>query len=186
MNGPDAGSTGTSRDRLDGLMPEIYGELRSLAQRAMSSERAGHTLQTTALVHEAYLRLARAKDLDVGCRPQFLALAARVMRQILVDHARARHSAKRGGSAFRVALSEEIPAEGTDGFDVLALDEALDRLAALDAKQVQIVELRFIAGLSVEETAEVIATSPTTVKRESAIARAWLFRELRDGRSRPH
>jgi RNA polymerase sigma-70 factor (ECF subfamily) len=186
VNGSSAGDAGTPRDRLDGLMPEIYAELRRVAQKAMRNERAGHTLQTTALVHEAYLRLARAKDLDVACRPQFLALAARVMRQILVDHARARRSAKRGGSALRVTLSDAIASEPADGFEVLALDQALDRLADLDPKQVQIVELRFIAGLSVEETAEAIETSPTTVKRESAIARAWLFRELRDGRSRPH
>jgi len=172
------------RDRLDGVMPEIYEELRRLAQRAMSGERSGHTLQTTALVHEAYLRLAQVKELDVGSRPQFLSLAARVMRRILVDHARARKSAKRGGDALRVALSDAIADGRGDGFDVLALDEALNRLAALDEKQVRIVELRFIAGLSVEETAELVSASPTTIKRESAMARAWLFRELSDGRAR--
>jgi RNA polymerase sigma factor (TIGR02999 family) len=176
--------SGPGRDRLDGLMPEIYEELRRLAQRAMSGERSGHTLQTTALVHEAYLRLAQVRDLDVASRPQFLALAARVMRRILVDHARARRSAKRGGAALRVTLSDAIADGQADGFDVLALDEALERLGALDEKQVRIVELRFIAGLSVEETAEVLDSSPTTVKRESAMARAWLFRELSDGRSR--
>ena len=183
MSGADRGAPESGRDRLDHLMPEIYEELRRLAQKAMSGERSSHTLQTTALVHEAYLRLAQVEGLRVDSRPQFLALAARVMRRILVDHARARRSAKRGGTAFRVTLSDAIADGQGNGFDVLALDEALNRLAALDEKQVRIVELRFIAGLSVEETAEVIAASPTTVKRESAMARAWLFRELNDGRS---
>lgn len=183
MSGADRGAPESGRDRLDHLMPEIYEELRRLAQKAMSGERSSHTLQTTALVHEAYLRLAQVEGLRVDSRPQFLALAARVMRRILVDHARARRSAKRGGTAFRVTLSDAIADSQGNGFDVLALDEALNRLAALDEKQVRIVELRFIAGLSVEETAEVIAASPTTVKRESAMARAWLFRELSDGRS---
>jgi RNA polymerase sigma factor (TIGR02999 family) len=183
MTEADRGVAASGRDRLDHLMPEIYEELRRLAQKAMSGERSGHTLQTTALVHEAYLRLAQFEGLDVNSRPQFLALASRVMRRILVDHARARRSAKRGGGAFRVTLSDAIADAQGNGFDVLALDEALNRLAALDEKQVRIVELRFIAGLSVEETAEVISASPTTVKRESAMARAWLFRELSDGRS---
>ena len=169
-----------SRQGLDELMPEIYEELRRLAQRAMSREGAGGTLQTTALVHEAYLRLANIKNLDVASRPQFFSLAASMMRRILVDHARARRSAKRGGGAQRVTLSDEIAGESA-GFDLVALDEALDRLAARDEKLVRIVELRFIAGLSVEETAEIVEVSPTTIKRESAMARAWLFRELVDG-----
>lgn len=183
MSGADRKGPDSGRDRLDDLMPEIYEELRRLAQKAMRGERSGHTLQTTALIHEAYLRLAQVEGLEVDSRPQFFALAARVMRRILVDHARARRSAKRGGGALRVTLSDAIAADTRDEFDVLTLDEALDRLASLDEKQVRIVELRFIAGLSVEETAEVIAASPTTVKRESAMARAWLFRELSDGRS---
>jgi RNA polymerase sigma factor (TIGR02999 family) len=168
------------RRELDELMPEIYGELRRLAQQAMSRERSGATLQTTALVHEAYLRLARIKNLEVSSRPQFLALAARMMRRILVDQARARRSSKRGGGAQRVTLSDEIAGKSPN-FDLLALDRALDRLAEQDEKLVRIVELRFIAGLSVEETAEIIEVSPTTIKRDSAMARAWLFRELTDG-----
>ena len=169
-----------SRRELDELMPEIYGELRRLAQKAMSREGSGATLQTTALVHEAYLRLVRVKNLDVASRPQFLSLAARMMRRILVDRARARRSSKRGGGAQRVTLSEEIAGK-SPSFDLLALDRALDRLAARDEKLVRIVELRFIAGLSVEETAEIVEVSPTTIKRDSAMARAWLFRELTDG-----
>jgi RNA polymerase sigma factor (TIGR02999 family) len=165
---------------LDTLMPEIYEELRRLARKAMSSENSGSTLQTTALVHEAYLRLASVKNLEVGSRPQFFSLAARMMRRILVDHARARRSAKRGGGAQRVTLSDEIAGDSS-GIDLVALDQALDRLAARDEKLVRIVELRFIAGLSVEETAEIVEVSPTTIKRESALARAWLFRELMDG-----
>ncbi|HKA36555.1 MAG TPA: ECF-type sigma factor [Thermoanaerobaculia bacterium] len=178
MIDPERGSPG-----LDSLMPEIYDELRRLAKRAMSREGSGSTLQTTALVHEAYLRLASIKDLEVGSRPQFFSLAARMMRRILVDHARARRSAKRGGGAQRVTLSEEIAGESSN-FDVLALDQALERLAAKDEKLVRIVELRFIAGLSVEETAKIVEVSPTTIKRESAMARAWLFRELTDGGAR--
>jgi len=169
--------------KLDSLMPEIYEELRRLARKAMSREGSGSTLQTTALVHEAYLRLANVKNLEVGNRPQFFSLAARMMRRILVDHARARRSAKRGGGARRVTLSDEIAGESSS-FDLLALDQALDRLAARDEKLVRIVELRFIAGLSVEETAEIVEVSPTTIKRESAMARAWLFRELTDGGAR--
>lgn len=161
-------------------MPEIYEELRRLARKAMSREGSGATLQTTALVHEAYLRLARVRNLEIGSRPQFFSLAARMMRRILVDHARARRSAKRGGGARRVTLSDEIAGQAA-GFDLVALDQALDRLAARDENLVRIVELRFIAGLTVEETAEIVDVSPTTIKRESAMARAWLFRELTDG-----
>jgi RNA polymerase sigma factor (TIGR02999 family) len=166
-------------------MPEIYEELRRLAQRAMSGERSGHTLQTTALVHEAYLRLAQAKGLDVGSRPQFLALAAQVMRRILVDHARARRSAKRGGGAFQITLSEGVAETPASAFDLLLLDEALTRLASFDEQQVRIVEMRFLAGLTVDETADALRVSPTTVKRDAAMARAWLYRELSSDRSRP-
>lgn len=179
------GDSTDSRKRLDALMPEIYEELRRLAQRAMSGERSGHTLQTTALVHEAYLRLAQAKGLDVGSRPQFLALAAQVMRRILVDHARARRSAKRGGGAFQITLSEGVAETPASAFDLLLLDEALTRLASFDEQQVRIVEMRFLAGLTVDETADALRVSPTTVKRDAAMARAWLYRELSSDRSRP-
>ena len=166
---------------LDELMPDIYEELRSLAQKAMSRERSDSTLQTTALVHEAYLRLVRVKDLAIDSRPQFFALAGQMMRRILVDYARARRSAKRGGGVERVTLNEEIAGSAAATFDIVALDEALDRLATVDEKLVRIVELRFIAGLTVEETAGIVDVSPATIKRESAMARAWLFRELSDG-----
>lgn len=166
------------RSDLDALIPEIYQELRRLAGRVMSGERADHTLQTTALVHEAYLELARIHRLTVDSRPQFLALAAQVMRRILVDHARARGAGKRGGGAVRVTLSEAVAASGDTPFDLLALDEALTRLAAHDSQAVRIVEMRFLAGMSVEETGEALSISPTTVKRDSAMARAWLLREL--------
>lgn len=174
-------SQGAGRASLDAIMPDIYEELRNLAQQAMSRERSDSTLQTTALVHEAYLRLVRIKDLEVGSRPQFFALAGQMMRRILVDHARARRSAKRGGGARRVTLNEEIAGAAGPTFDIVALDQALDRLAAVDENLVRIVELRFIAGLTVEETAGVVDLSPATIKRESAMARAWLFRELTDG-----
>jgi RNA polymerase sigma factor (TIGR02999 family) len=169
------------RGSLDSLIPEIYQELRRLAGRVMSGERSDHTLQTTALVHEAYLELARIHGLTVDSRPRFLSLAAQVMRRILVDHARARGAAKRGGGAVRVTLSDEVSGSGGSTLDLMALDEALTRLQTLDAQLVRVVEMRFIAGMSVEETGEALCVSPTTVKRDSAMARAWLLRELSGG-----
>lgn len=166
------------RDGLDALIPEIYQELRRLAGKVMSGERRDHTLQTTALVHEAYMELARIHELTVDSRPQFLALAAQVMRRILVDHARARRAAKRGGGAVRVTLSDGLAEAAGPTIDLLAFDEALTRLSSLDEQLVRIVEMRFIAGMSVEETGEALAVSPTTVKRDSAMARAWLMKEL--------
>ena len=181
---PPRGSAGAgeSRSKLDALVPEIYGELRRLASRAMDGERREHTLQTTALVHEAYMQLARVHRLSVESRPQFLALAAQVMRRILVDHARARRATKRGAGLARVTLSEALSEARArtpePSVDVLALDEALTRLAAQDEQLVRIVEMRFLGGLTVEETGEALGISPTTVKRDAAMARAWLFREL--------
>ncbi len=169
------------RADLDSLIPEIYQELRRLAGRVMSSERSNHTLQTTALVHEAYLELAGIHGLTVERRPQFLALAAQVMRRILVDHARARGAAKRGGGAVRVTLSDALAGPAETPFDLLALDEALARLSTVDEQLVRVVEMRFLAGMSVEETGEALSVSPTTVKRDSAMARAWLLRELAGG-----
>lgn len=171
------------RADLDGLIPEIYQELRRLAGRVRSGERREHTLQTTALVHEAYLELAGIHGLSVESRPRFLALAAQVMRRVLVDHARARRAAKRGGDALRVTLSDDLASADGSALDLVALDEALTRLAARDDQAVRIVEMRFLAGMSVEETGEALAISPTTVKRDSAMARAWLLRELSGGRS---
>jgi len=168
---------GQGREGLDALMPEIYQELRRIAGAAMGAERRDHTLQTTALVHEAYLEMARIRGLSVESRPQFLSLAAQVMRRILVDHARSRKAAKRGGGAVRVTLSDVAGPEGSE-VDLIAFDEALTRLSALDESLARVVEMRFIAGMSVEETGEALAVSPTTVKRDSAMARAWLLREL--------
>ncbi len=159
-------------------MPEIYQELRRVAARAMSGERRDHTLQTTALVHEAYLQLARVHGLSVENRPQFLALAGQVMRRILVDHARARRASKRGGGLAKVTLSESVAETPESSFDILVLDEALTKLASQDEQLVRVVELRFLAGLTVEEAGEALGVSPTTIKRDAAMARAWLFREL--------
>jgi RNA polymerase sigma factor (TIGR02999 family) len=164
---------------LDALAPELYRELKRLAARAMGRERRHHTLQPTALVHEAYLRLVEGKPLDLSDRPRFLAIAGRVMRQVLVDHARGKGRAKRGAGVTLVPLTEAgAPGEGL-GVDVLALDQVLTRLEQLDPLQVRIVELRFWAGLEVEEVAAVLEMSTATVKRETRMARAWLKRELR-------
>lgn len=172
---------GDGRADLDALIPEIYQELRRLAGNVMGGERRDHTLQTTALVHEAYLELARIHGLSVDSRPQVLALAAQVMRRILVDHARARRAAKRGGAAVRVTLSDDVAGMEGSTIELIAFDEALTRLSSLDESLVKIVEMRFIAGMSVEETGEALAVSPTTVKRDSAMARAWLLKELGGG-----
>lgn len=163
---------------LNRLLPEVYAELRQLAAAALRREARGHTLQPTALVNEAYLRLARSSGLEIVDRRQFLAIAARIMRQVLVEHARARQRIKRGGSPLRVTLGDDLVSATPPVFDLLALDQALERLGRLSDQQVRIIELRYLAGLSVEEVAEVLAVSPTTVKRDTAMARAWLIREL--------
>jgi RNA polymerase sigma factor (TIGR02999 family) len=143
-------------------------------------ERAGHTLQTTDLIHEAYLKLAGQADIEWENRTHFFALSAQLMRHILVDYARAKHRAKRGGDAVRLSLSraERVPAEGSD-VDLLALDEALTRLAAIDEQQSRVVELRYFSGLDIEETAGALGISPATVKRDWTTAKAWLGRELK-------
>lgn len=169
---------------LDALLPELYGEMRRLAAWAMQSERPDHTLQPTALVHEAYLRLYRIADLDTGDRRRLLALASRTMRRILVDHARARKAAKRGAGGVQVTLAEDALSTSPP-FDLIALDEALDRLEALDPRQARILELRFLAGLSVPETAEAVGVSEPTVKRETATGRAWLYREMMGSEEEP-
>ncbi len=163
--------------KLDELVPEVYEELQRLAAHALRSERAAHTLDATALVHEAYLRLAQTPTYTYVSRNQLLGVAARAMRNVLVDHARRRNREKRGSGALRVTLSPDLEAQQSD-VDILALHEALNRLEALDEQQVRIVELRFIAGLSVEEVAELLGISARTVKRDSMMARAWLLREL--------
>ena len=160
-------------------MPIVYDELHSAAARAMRGEAVGHTLQPTALVNELYLRLSDHTGADWQNRTQFFRVAAKIMRQVLVDHARARLSEKRGGGAPIVTLDEFRDETSTEGpIDVLALNEALERLASLDADQATIVELRYFTGLSIRETADMLGISPATVKRDWAVARAWLHREL--------
>jgi RNA polymerase sigma-70 factor (ECF subfamily) len=169
-------STGSDADRLFAL---VYDRLHSLARRHMAAERAGHTLQPTALVHEAYLKLADQREARIANRTQFLAIASQAMRRILVDHARARSAEKRGGGLTLVTLRTDIPGEERE-LDVLRLDEALDRLAELDPRQARLVELRFFGGLEIEEAAEALGTSRTTAIRDWRLARAWLAHELRD------
>jgi len=168
-------------EALERLMPLVYDELRRVASRHLGRERREHTLQPTALVHEAYLRLVDQRSAKWRSRAQFFAVAARVMRRILVDHARARGAAKRGQGAVRVSLDDvrppAAPARG-DEVDLVALDAALERLADLDERQARIVELRYFAGLSIEETAGALGIGAATVKRDWALARAWLRREL--------
>jgi RNA polymerase sigma factor (TIGR02999 family) len=165
-------------EALDRMIPLVYAELRRIAARALVAERREHTLQPTALVNEAYVRLVERPNAAWQDRAHFLACAARLMRQILVDHARAHRADKRGGGLLRVTLGEEaLAAEGPE-VDLLALDAALERLAGQDEQKSRIVELRYFGGLSNEETAEALGISPRTVKRGWALARAWLRREL--------
>lgn len=165
-------------DALNQLMPLVYDELRGLAKRYMSRERVSHTLQTNALVNEAYLRLINQQDVDWQNRAHFFAIAAQVMRHLLVDHARAKQYAKRGGGAQQITLDEGLAIASEQSVDVLALHEALERLAEVDERKSKIVELRYFGGLSAEETAEVLGVSEITIKREWLKAKAWLFREL--------
>jgi RNA polymerase sigma factor (TIGR02999 family) len=166
---------------LDRLVPIVYDELHRQAQRYLRRENPGHTLQTTALVHEAYLRLVDQREARWQNRAQFFGVAAQAMRRILVDHARRHQAAKRGGSAVPVTLEEGAVAAAGSGVDLVALDDALTRLAALDPQQARVVELRYFTGLGIEETAEALGISPATVKRDWAMARAWLKRELGEG-----
>jgi RNA polymerase sigma factor (TIGR02999 family) len=163
---------------LERLTPLVYEELRQQATRYLRRERPGHTLQTTALIHEAYLRLVDAKDVQWEGRAHFFAIAANLMRRILVDHARRRGADKRGGSQIRLTLDETVAISDGSDVDLLAIDEALERLAAIDPQQARVVELRFFSGLTVDETAAALAVSPKTVKRDWSVARAWLRREI--------
>jgi RNA polymerase sigma factor (TIGR02999 family) len=167
---------------VDALLPIVYEELRRLAAAYLRRERAGHTLQPTALVHEAYLRLMKDRPDRWQNRAHFSAIAAHSMRQILIERARARAALKRGGAQPRVTLDEALVAGETRSVDLVALDEALDRLEQLDPEQARLVELRFFGGLTIEETADAMGISPATVKRHWTVARAWLAREL-DGSS---
>jgi RNA polymerase sigma factor (TIGR02999 family) len=167
------------RQSLDKLLPVVYQELRRLAQHYLGQERPDHTLQATALVHEVYLKLIDTKVVRWENRAHFFAVAAQVMRHILVDLARQRRAQKRGGGR-KVALDEALGVpEEAETVNLVALDEALERLAAVDARQARIIELRYFGGLSTEETAEVLGVSARTVKREWRMARAWLHREIR-------
>ncbi len=159
-------------------MPLVYDELRRLAQSYLNSERAGHTLQGTALVHEAYLRLIDQKQVQWQNRAHFFGLASQMIRRILVDYARGRKAEKRGSGAPKLSLEEALGVPGGTELDLVGLDDALKGLAKIDPDQCRIVELRFFGGLSIDETAAVVGVSPATVNREWASARAWLFREM--------
>lgn len=165
---------------LNKLMPMVYDELRRLANRHLRNERPGHTLQTTALVHEAYLKLVEQKKANWQNRVQFFAAAAQVMRHILVDYARSRRAFKRGGDYCRLSLDEAVMSSKEKDPDLLTLNDALNGLAALDPQQSRVVELRVFGGLTVEETAEALGVSPRTVKREWSMAKAWLHKQLKD------
>ncbi len=163
---------------LSQLMPLVYDELRRLARGYLGRERPGQTLQPTALVNEAYLRLVKDKKQDWQTRTHFVAIAAISMRQILIEHARARDAQKRGGDRARVTLDEGLVAEEQRSVDLLAVDDALRKLATIDAQQAKLVELRFFGGLTIDESAEALGISPATVKRHWAMAKAWLQREI--------
>jgi RNA polymerase sigma factor (TIGR02999 family) len=166
------------RRALDELLPLVYAELRRVAARQLRHERDGHSLQPTALVHEAYLRLVDQRQVDWRSRAHFFGVAAQVMRRILVDHARRRRAGKRGDGVRPVSLDQALETPAVNAIPILDLDDALDRLASLDAGLAQIVELRAFGGLTIEEAAHVLKVSPSTAKREWRTARAWLTREL--------
>ena len=167
-----------NQEALDKLVPLVHAELHRLARHYMSNERPGHTLQTTELVNEAYVRLIDWKNVRWQNRAHFFGVAAQIMRRILVDFARSRASAKKGGGTQYVSLSEAMTISPERGEDLIALNDALESLAELDARKSRIVELRFFGGLSVEETAEVLKISARTVMRDWGLAQAWLYREL--------
>src|SRR5271157_3076724 len=174
--------SGGDQNALEKLTPIVYEELHRLARRYMRRERPGHSLQTTALVNEAYLRLLDYKRIEWQDRAHFFAISAQLMRRILVEHAR-RHNLKRGGGVQHVSLEEAAVVGGGRAADMVALDDAMNALARLDPRKVQVVEMRFFGGLSVEETAEVLKVSPITVMRDWSTAKAWLYRELAGGTS---
>lgn len=163
---------------LDQLMPLVYDELRRLARRCLRGERAGHTMQTTTLVHEAYLRLIDARRVAWHDRAHFFAIAAQLMRRVLVDEARRRHFQKRGGKLTRISLCEEMLVSPERAAELVALDEALDRLAAFAPRKSRVIELRFFGGLSIQQTAAALNVSTDIVKREWRTAKLWLLREL--------
>jgi RNA polymerase sigma factor (TIGR02999 family) len=168
------------QEALNRLMPLVYDELHRLASRYLRHERVGHTLQTTALVHEAYLKLVDQKKANWHNRVQFFAAAAKVMRHVLVDYARSRKAAKRGGEYCRLSLDEAAISSQDKDADLLVLNEALDNLAAIDPQQSRVVELRVFGGLTVEDTAEALGISARTVKREWSMAKAWLHQQIKN------
>ena len=170
--------SGGDQSARDELIPLVYEHLRRLAHQYMRSERAAHTLQTSALLNEAYVRLVDQKDIQWRDRAHFFGIAARLMRQVLVDYARSRNYAKRGGNLYHVPLDEALIVSKERAAEVVALDDALKALAEIDSRQSEIVELRFFGGLSIEETAEVLAVSPGTVMREWTMAKAWLRKAI--------
>ena len=168
------------QEALNKLIPLVYDELHKLASRYLRRERRDHTLQTTAVVHEAYLKLVNQRDANFENRLHFFAVAAQIMRRILVDYARRHHASKRGGDLYKLSLDEALVTSEEKGADLLALDEALDRLAAIDPRQSRVVELRVFAGLTLEETAQALNISPSTVRREWSMAKAWLHRQIKN------
>ncbi len=170
-----------NKTALDAMTPVLYEELRRLARYFLSDERQGHTLQPTALVHEAYLRLVDQRAVDWKNRAQFLGLAASMMRRILINYAEARNAAKRLGNAQLVPLEDALGVSTSPGLDVLELNRSLEELARIDPQQGKVVELRYFGGLSVEETAEVMGISPSTVKREWGTAKLWLMHQMEGG-----
>ena len=162
----------------ESLVPLVYDELRRLARYYLASQRSDHTLQSTAIVHEAYLRLAGRDNVHWENRSHFFAVAAQLMRRILVDHARKRNAAKRGGAQLTLLVDEAVEPSSQRELDLVALDDALKALAELDARQSRIVELRFFGGLSIDDTSRLLEISPATVKREWSTARAWLYEEI--------
>ena len=168
-----------SQEALDNLLPLVYDELHRQAASFLRKERPGHTLQTTALINEAYLKLIDRRDVNWQSRTHFFAVAAQAMRRILVDYAKAKHREKRGGDNIKLSLEDAtLVAAKEKGIDLIALDEALNKLAKFDAQQARVVELRYFSGLSLEETAEALHVSRATVARDWEVARAWLHREL--------
>ena len=163
------------------LVPVVYEELRRLARHYMSGERAGHTLQTTALVHEAYARLVDTPNVRWRDRAHFFAVCAQLMRRVLVDCSRSRGYLKRGGDLHRVPIHDDLAISGERGYDLFAIDQALTALASIDPRKSQVVELRFFGGMSVQETAEALKVSPETVQRDWKLAKVWLLRELGGG-----
>ncbi len=172
---------GGDREALDSLLPLVYDELRRIARHYLQGERPGHTLQSTSLVNEAYVRMVAQDFPQWQNRAHFFAVAAQLMRQILVDHARNHRASKRGGDVYKVSLDEAGDQPQATDVDIVALDDALNNLAAMDPQQSKVVELKFFAGLSIEDTAEVLGISASTVKRDWITARAWLYRELDRG-----